>query len=1267
MATIPGLLINLTLNTAGLAGGLAKAEAEMRAFAASFGATTSSAAKGFPMIAGGATMAGLAMTGFAVASVKAATEFEYQMRMIETQAGAASTEVTRMTEAVLELAGANVQTGPINLAKGLYHIESVGIRGAEALDVLKIAAQGAAVGNAGLEEVTNALLASIVSGIDGVTTMTEAMGTLNGIVGQGNMRMQDLADSLSSGVLSTARTFGLAIQDVGAAMATMSDQGIPAEEAATRLRITIALIGAPTRIAASELKSIGISSTQLADDMRKPNGLVVALRDLKTHLEASGLSATEQAQVLKTAFGGSRSSAGILTLINSIELMDFKLGMIKKSSGSFAEDFIRESETARASFSNLRAAIEILLIRIGNTLIPAFKIAADWVTRLASNTWVLVVAFDALLALITVLAARALVGLISKLVVTFATMSAGAVTTAIIAGSLAYLQTASIGAAIAIGALTLSVKLLQAAFTLGLSLIATTAITGILIYSKQVTQFVRETIMNIMDAYVTFIEWAKGVPALGDAFRLMGDPDEKIAGIRQQRADLKKEWEITNKELIEEANKPKLDPEQSYKDTITYLEGLQKGIQDSHGPIIDTTKNLIDIFGTTLAGVESAAYFAGAGAMSEFAQGIAQHQNAPLKAFEDLVKLLQNPYSSVKEAAYLLGLYTSNELKRGLESGDPTTVAAAIATKKHIEERWQELTGTGITSGLVASKNLGLGLKAGAAEIDAAVKFATLPVGKQWDALAKGAVPAGIIINSNYSRGMALGITKIIDGAKMMGTPIWAVMQELHQAGYPAGFAFVSNLAAGFTNPAAVAKFRLALQQLVGPIAMIMKMSGMEGAAATFVSGFNKLIDDMTVIPALVDPIDKAMTELLKDPDFLKYLNGDLPDWIKKLYDVGDAASSAGDSLKTMAADAKAAITDAFSKIKDAARTYFDKLHEQNLKSIQDIHDRRDAELETQRVINQGPVDAAKAALEATRKKREWDRLQADLAKAKTPEELDSARQAILDFQMQQGIDVLQYGADQANAAVDAAKVANDAKLTQDKAAEEKRYAAQVKEFNDTLGALKSYLLRHPEEWEKIQKQILALLKKYGVNYQSAGALLGDKFVKGIESQIAAAEAAAAKLAKAGVPKSSKSKKEKVPDVVTVPGGAPPGTSENVNSTPTGEPDDEGVPELGLGAWRIPRDRYLARLHAGEMVVPPTAAESLRKLFGGGALAGLSRLMGGAVEPWPTGGMGASRAPGAPAGASGGGTIVVQIGDEVVTRIVDERLWVRGNLLASGG
>jgi TP901 family phage tail tape measure protein len=142
-------------------------------------------------------------------------------------------------------AASGAQQTPEVLAQGLYHIVSLGVPAAHAMDVLKLASEGAAVGHANLEDVANALGAAVASNIKGSGDYTNAMAVLNATVGAGNMRMQDLATSLGN-VLPQATTAGLSLTDVGAAMATMTDNGMPAADAATRLHMAISLMEAPT-------------------------------------------------------------------------------------------------------------------------------------------------------------------------------------------------------------------------------------------------------------------------------------------------------------------------------------------------------------------------------------------------------------------------------------------------------------------------------------------------------------------------------------------------------------------------------------------------------------------------------------------------------------------------------------------------------------------------------------------------------------------------------------------------------------------------------------------------------------------------------------------------------------------------------------------------------------------------------------------------------------------------------------------------------------
>ena len=196
------------------------------------------------------------------------------------------------------------------------------------MKALKVSSDLAAVGGANLEETTNAIAAAWRSGIKGAQNFGQAAATVNAIIGAGNMRMQDFVTAMGTGILSAANTFGVSMKQVGGALALMTDEGVPAVDAATRLKMSFSLLGAPSKAAEAQLKTIGLTGLQLANTMRGPSGLVGTIALLKQHLDASGLSASKQAILLSHAFGGGRSCSAILTMINNLDTLRKKQDQI---------------------------------------------------------------------------------------------------------------------------------------------------------------------------------------------------------------------------------------------------------------------------------------------------------------------------------------------------------------------------------------------------------------------------------------------------------------------------------------------------------------------------------------------------------------------------------------------------------------------------------------------------------------------------------------------------------------------------------------------------------------------------------------------------------------------------------------------------------------------------------------------------------------------------------------------------------------------------
>lgn len=358
------------------------------------------------------------LAAISAASLYTFMNFSGAMERLHTQAGYTQQSVNQLSPQILRMAPGIAQT-PTAIADGLYHIASVGLPAGKALDVVKNAAIGANIGAANFEDVANLLATTLHNYPNVAQGAAGAMGQLNEIVGQGNIRMEDLATSLGQ-VIPGAKAAGLNLQDVGAAMDVMTRGGVTAEMAATRLRMGISLMLDPTAKATTALRQIGITHTQLATDMQSPQGLLKAMTDLKTHLDAAyppgraltiqqeqkdidayaaslrnagvvgatyskdvtayynslkqgGSAAVQQAQLITSAFGGARSGAGILTLtqnLGELQQMYLKLPAGTAAVKQLSDAQASWDQTSQGQFDHLKAGLSTTAVELGQTLVP---------------------------------------------------------------------------------------------------------------------------------------------------------------------------------------------------------------------------------------------------------------------------------------------------------------------------------------------------------------------------------------------------------------------------------------------------------------------------------------------------------------------------------------------------------------------------------------------------------------------------------------------------------------------------------------------------------------------------------------------------------------------------------------------------------------------------------------------------------------------------------------------------------------------------------
>lgn len=317
---------------------------------------------------------GVAVAGVGYESVKMAISFQRSMELLVTQAGLGKAQLAGLKTGVLQLAG-QVGFSPDSLAESLFHVASnmasMGATSSSMLRVVRVAAEGAQVGNANLVDVTNALTAAVASGIPGVQNYAQAMGMLNAIVGSGDMTMQNLAEAFGSGMVAVVKGYGLSLTDVGAALAVFGDNNIRGAHAGTQLRMSVQALAVPAKAGITVLAQLGIGANQLAMDMQH-GGLLTALKDLQAHFHAAGISAKEQGNYITTIFG-KKAGAGLGVLLDQMGRLESKYPALAKGADGFATAWDRTKHTVAVELKQIDGSFHAVLITIGDKVLPVVE------------------------------------------------------------------------------------------------------------------------------------------------------------------------------------------------------------------------------------------------------------------------------------------------------------------------------------------------------------------------------------------------------------------------------------------------------------------------------------------------------------------------------------------------------------------------------------------------------------------------------------------------------------------------------------------------------------------------------------------------------------------------------------------------------------------------------------------------------------------------------------------------------------------------------
>lgn len=227
----------------------------------------------FAGLAKGAAAAGLGIVLAGGFMAKGAADFQSSTTVLQTSGGEVASQMGQVRSGILTLAG-DTGTALQPLVNGMYMIGSAGYTGGAGLNVLKASAEGAKAEGADLGVVSNALTTVMKDYGAKVQDVGKNQNIANGymdqmiaVVSNGKTTTEALAGSLSN-VLPLASSVGLSFAQVGGAMATMTGEGMSADQAAQDLNNVIRNLAGGNQVATKEMQQLGLN----ANDVRKALG-----------------------------------------------------------------------------------------------------------------------------------------------------------------------------------------------------------------------------------------------------------------------------------------------------------------------------------------------------------------------------------------------------------------------------------------------------------------------------------------------------------------------------------------------------------------------------------------------------------------------------------------------------------------------------------------------------------------------------------------------------------------------------------------------------------------------------------------------------------------------------------------------------------------------------------------------------------------------------------------------------------------------------------
>lgn len=322
--------------------------------------------------------AGAAIAGGLALAVKASADFGREMAKVKVLSGATAEEMQALKRAALEV-GPSFGISGEAATGAMQQLAASGYTAQQIIETLPAVFSAAAASGEDLTLVTETIASTLQSfGLE-ASKAGHVADVLAQAANISAIGVEDMAYSLKYAG-SVAKSVGIGLEELSAAIAIMGNAGIKGEQAGTTLRAALLRLIDPPKEAKEALDSLGISVTDSAGKMRPLYDIIGQLQKA-----TEGMTDAQKAQVMATIFS-TEAVSGMLSVVGAgpEKLKEFTKAL-QEADGASAKMAQEMRDNLAGSVDALLSSVKALTIALGDQLAPTVRGVADQLNSAAQK------------------------------------------------------------------------------------------------------------------------------------------------------------------------------------------------------------------------------------------------------------------------------------------------------------------------------------------------------------------------------------------------------------------------------------------------------------------------------------------------------------------------------------------------------------------------------------------------------------------------------------------------------------------------------------------------------------------------------------------------------------------------------------------------------------------------------------------------------------------------------------------------------------------